>query len=254
MIRALVVDDEMPARSELCFLLEDFNDVKVVGEAGNVRDAVALIKQVPADVVFLDINMPGVSGVQLAEGLKTHPKPPAIIFVTAYTQYAVKAFEVNALDYLVKPVETRRLQQALEKVRQHMAAPVKEEVETAVTSSHGEPITANRLMVDRAGKKQFLLIPDIVYAMAKDDYTYLFTAEERFISSTSLARIETQLEGRGFFRAHRRFLINLNKVGTLESQPGGTLTITLVGSDEVIPVSRRRSAALKVALRDNANT
>jgi len=247
-IRALVIDDEMPARSELCFLLEDFNDVKVVGEADNVRDAVALIKQVPTDVVFLDINMPGVSGVQLAEGLKTHPQPPAIVFVTAYTQYAVKAFELNALDYLVKPVETKRLKQALEKVRQHRAT---EQAESG-SASPGESIAANRLMVDRAGKKQFLSAPDILYVMAKDDYTYLFTAEDRFISSTSLARIEAQLEGQGFFRAHRRYLINLNKVDTFESKSGGTSTLTLAGSTEVIPVSRRRAAALKAALRNSS--
>jgi len=245
MIRALVIDDEMPARSELCFLLEDFNDVKVVGEADNVRDAVALIKQVPTDVVFLDINMPGVSGIQLAEGLKTHPAPPAIVFVTAYTQYAVKAFELSALDYLVKPVETKRLEQALEKVRQRMKA----QQVAAATIAHNEPTTVNRLMVDRAGKKQFLATSDVLFAMAKDDYTYLFTAEERYISSTSLARIEAQLDGQGFFRAHRRYLINLHKVDTLESQPGGTLTLTLVGNPEVIPVSRRRAAALKTALR-----
>jgi len=246
-IRALVIDDEMPARSELCFLLEDFNDVKVVGEADNVRDAVALIKQLPTDVVFLDINMPGVSGIQLAEGLKTHPQPPAIVFVTAYTQYAVKAFELSALDYLVKPVETKRLEQALEKVRQYKAT---EQVETAPAAAHSDQVTANRLIVDRAGKKQFLLSSDILFAMAKDDYTYLFTAEDRFISSTSLARIEAQLAKQGFFRVHRRFLINLNQVDAFEPQPGGTLTLTLVGTDEVIPVSRRRAVALKTALRD----
>jgi len=246
MIRALVIDDEMPARSELCFLLEDFNDVKVVGEADNVRDAVALIKQTPTDVVFLDINMPGVSGVQLAEGLKTHPQPPAVVFVTAYTQYAVKAFEVNALDYLVKPVETKRLKQALEKVRLR----IKANQAAAAATTRTESTTTNRLMVDRAGKKQFIATADVLFAMARDDYTYLFTAEDRFISSTSLARIEAQLEGQGFFRVHRRYLINLRKVDTLQSQTGGTLVMTLVGNKEVIPVSRRRAAALKVALRN----
>jgi two-component system response regulator LytT len=246
MIRALVIDDEMPARSELCFLLEDFNDVKVVGEADNVRDAVALIKTVPVDVVFLDINMPGVSGIQLAEGLKTHPQPPAIVFVTAYTQYAVKAFELNVLDYLVKPVETKRLEQVLEKLRKLMVASDVEQL----MQVHNEPLMANRLMVDRAGKKQFLSAPDILFAMAKDDYTYLFTAEGRFISSTSLAKIESQLEGQGFFRVHRRYLINLNKVDSFESQPGGTLILSLAGADEDIPVSRRRAPALKAVLRD----
>jgi len=246
MIRALVVDDEMPARSELCFQLEDFNDVKVVGEADNVRDAVALIKRIPIDVVFLDINMPGVSGVQLAEGLKTHPQPPAVIFVTAYTQYAVKAFELNALDYLVKPVETKRLQQALEKLRQRQAA----DQADASSSAEGEHVIANRMMVDRAGKKQFIPVPEILYVMAKDDYTYLFTTDDRYISNSSLTKIENQLDGQGFFRVHRRFFVNLRKIDTLESQAGGTLLLSLQGSDELIPVSRRRAAALKTALRN----
>jgi len=247
-IRALVIDDEMPARSELCFLLEDFNDVKVVGESDNVRDAVALIKQLPVDVVFLDINMPGVSGIQLAEGLKTHPAPPEIVFVTAYTQYAVKAFELSVLDYLVKPVETKRLEQVLEKIRQRMAVAQGETTVQPRSEAPGD----RRLMVDRAGKKQFLFPPDILFAMAKDDYTYLFTTEDRYISSTSLARIESQLEGQGFFRVHRRYLINLNKIDSFESQPGGTLILKLVGNDEGIPVSRRRAPALKAALREDS--
>ncbi|MCL2655783.1 MAG: LytTR family DNA-binding domain-containing protein, partial [Coriobacteriia bacterium] len=169
-----------------------------------------------------------------------------IVFVTAYTQYAVKAFELSALDYLVKPVETKRLAQALGKVRQRIKA---DQAANAVATRTEAPVT-NRLMVDRAGKKQFLAVPDVLFAMAKDDYTYLFTAEDRFISSTSLAKIEAQLEDQGFFRVHRRYLINLHKVDTLESQPGGTQTLTLVGNDEVIPVSRRRAASLKTALRN----
>jgi two-component system response regulator LytT len=217
----------------------------VVGEADNVRDAVALIKTKPADVMFLDINMPAVSGVQLAEGLKTHPQPPAVIFVTAYTQYAVKAFELDALDYLVKPVETGRLEKALEKLRQYLAA----EQLDAAAACDGDRVATNRFMVDRAGKKQLIPIPDILYAVAKDDYSYLFTAEERYISNTSLTKIEEQLEGQGFFRVHRRSLVNLSKVDTLSSQAGGTLLLTLRGSDEEISVSRRRASALKTALR-----
>ncbi len=243
MIRALVIDDEMPARSEICFMLEDYDDVKVVGEADNVRDAVALIKARPADVVFLDINMPGVNGIQLAEGLKTHPAPPALVFVTAYAEYAVKAFELSALDYLLKPVEEARLDQALDKVRNRMA------LQGSATSGE-ESCGVVRLMVDKAGRKQFVASDDILFATTRDDYTHLRTTEDHFLSSESLAKLELRLVQHGFFRVHRRYLVNLHKIEAVSTQPGGTLLVKMQDSDEDIPVSRRRTAALKDAIRE----
>ena len=254
-IRALVIDDELPARSELAFLLDDIDGITVVGEAGNVRDAVALIKKTPADVIFLDINMPGITGLQLAEGLKTsHPNPPAFVFVTAHSHFAVKAFELDAIDYLVKPVEIDRLRSAIDKVRVRIAQQKgggqdgELGTETGGQVLTGERPDSTKLMVSKGGKKLFIPIKDICYIMAKDDYSYIFTADDRYLSTKTLVKIESQFEDSSIFRIHRRYLINLTQVNSVNSIKGGAMTLTVEGSDEELPVSRRRVPALKQAL------
>lgn len=239
MIKALIVDDEMPARNELIFMLEETGKAEVVGEAGDVPSAINLIKSHSADVLFLDINMPGYSGLQLAEVLKTHPNPPAIIFVTAYSNFALKAFDVNAVDYLVKPVEMERLLEALDKVDKGRGAKT-----PAAIVEHGAGVT--RVTVNKGGKKHFLSSADITYIRARDDYSYLYTDEAKFLSTTSLTSLLEQLEGYGFYRTHRGYVVNLNRIMSVESQTGGTLKLTLNDPDHTeIPVSRRRVAQLK---------
>jgi two-component system response regulator LytT len=234
MLKALVVDDEAPARSELRYLLGECGGVEVVGEASNAVEALQLIKAIPYDVIFLDIQMPGLTGVQLAEVLSGLTQPPSIIFVTAHSEHAVKAFEVRATDYLVKPVELDRLKQALARIE-----PIAEQA----------PARVERIPVEKAGKKLLVNVEDILYVMAKDDYSYLYTAPDRYLSTISLAQLETKLEPVGFFRIHRRYLVNLLRVREVVPMYGGTLLLTL--SDEAstqIPVSRRRVPALKKAL------
>jgi len=254
-LRALVIDDELPARSELAFLLDDIQGISVVGEAGNVRDAVTLIKKTPADVIFLDINMPGITGIQLAEGLKSsHPSPPALVFVTAHSQYAVKAFEVDATDYLVKPVDMDRLRDAVEKVRTKVSQQKGEtqkgddSVEDGVQSATDASDDSARIMVTKSGKKLFIPVRDICYIMARDDYSYIVTATDRYLSTKTLVKIEAQFAGSSLFRIHRRYLINLVNITSVNSGKNGALTITVEGSDEELPVSRRRAPALKQAL------
>lgn len=120
LLKAIIVDDEAPARSELRFLLSELNQTEVVAEAANVREAIEKLKEYPCDVMFLDINMPEATGLQLAEAMQHLKFPPAVVFVTAYSEFALDAFKVNAVDYLVKPVETERLAQALARVREHV--------------------------------------------------------------------------------------------------------------------------------------
>ncbi|TLM92967.1 MAG: response regulator transcription factor [Actinobacteria bacterium] len=234
MLKALVVDDEAPARSELRFLLSEAGGVEVVGEASNAMEALQLIKAIPYDVIFLDINMPGLTGVQLAEALSAHPRPPAIVFVTAHSEHAVKAFEVKAADYLVKPVEIERLKQAISRL-----TPVAEQA----------PARVDRILVEKAGKKLLIAVEDILYIMAKDDYSYLHTGGERYLSTMSLASLESKLDAAGFFRIHRRYLVNLQCVKEVVPMYGGTLLLTLTDDAATqIPVSRRRVPALKKAL------
>jgi two-component system response regulator LytT len=235
MIKAIIVDDEAPARSELRFLLDETRQVEIVAEATNVREAIERLKEKGADAMFLDISMPGANGLQLAEALTRLKYPPAIVFVTAYSEHAAKAFDVNAVDYLVKPVETDRLQQALTKVRHHMSLFSKDQ-------------QVERIPVEKSGKKLLVPTDKIHYIMAKDDYSYLHTETDRYLSTVSLAQLEARLEPYGFFRVHRRYLVNLACVEEVASVSGGTLLLNLVGEEESIPVSRRRVAALKKAL------
>lgn len=232
MLRALVVDDEAPARSELRFLLDEAGGVEVVGEASNAVEALQLIKAIPYDAIFLDIDMPGLSGMHLADVLSNLERAPAIIFVTAHSEHAVRAFEVAAADYLVKPVELDRLRQAIGRV----------------TGLEGGT-RIERIPVEKAGRKILLSVEDIYYVMAKDDYSYLFTDAERYLSTISLAQLEQRLEPRGFFRVHRRYLVNLSQVKEVVPMYGGTLLLTLQDSGATqVPVSRRRVPALKRAL------
>ena len=189
-------------------MLGEAGGVEVVGEANNAIEALQLIKAIPYDVIFLDINMPGLSGVQLAEALAAHPRPPAIIFVTAHSEHAVKAFEVKATDYLVKPVELERLKQAISRL-----TPVAEQA----------PARVERIPVEKAGKKLLVSVEDILYIMAKDDYSYLHTTADRYLSTMSLSSLETKLEPAGFFRIHRRYLVNLARVKEVVPMYGGTL-------------------------------
>lgn len=233
MLKALVVDDEAPARSELRYLLEEAGGVEVVGEASNAQEALQLIKAIPYDVVFLDIDMPGLSGMQLAEVLVQLERQPAVIFVTAYSEHAVKAFEVQATDYLMKPVEVDRLRQAIERL----------------IPSEDAPARIERVPVEKAGRKLLLQVGEIFYIMAKDDYSYIFTSDERYLSTISLAQLEQKLEPQGFFRVHRRFVVNLSQVNEVAPMYGGTMLLTLKDKAATqVPASRRRVPSLKKAL------
>lgn len=233
--KAMIVDDEAPARSELKYLLDELGQTEVVSEAASVREAVEKLKEYPCDVMFLDVNMPEATGMQLAEALQHLKYPPAVVFVTAYSEFALDAFKVHAIDYLIKPVETERLAQALARVREHIAL-------------HNRAQRAERIPVEKAGKKILINIDSIRYIMARDDYAYLQTDTDRYFSTVSLAQLEKRLDGHGFFRVHRGYLVNLEHVKEVESVPGGTLLLTLDGTDDKIPVSRRRVSSLKKAL------
>ena len=235
MLKAMIVDDEAPARSELRFLLDEVGQVEVVAEAASVREAIEKMKEYPCDVIFLDINMPEANGLQLAEALRHLKFPPAVVFVTAYSEFALEAFKVNAIDYLVKPVETDRLAQAIARVRDSVAL-------------HMQAQKSERISVEKGGKKILIAIEKIRFVMARDDYAYLQTDTDRYFSTVSLAQLEKRLEGHGFFRVHRGYLVNLAMVEEVEPVSGGTLLLTLNGVEDKIPVSRRRVSLLKKTL------
>ena len=240
MLRAMIVDDEAPARSELRFLLEQTGKIGAITEASSVRSAIETLMSGRVDVVFLDISMPGASGIQLAEALRKLKNPPAVVFVTAYSDHALEAFEVDAIDYLMKPVEEDRLDRAIEKVLSR-TKPLPD-----TTSAKSAPI--ERIPVEKGGRKVLIPVEQIRYIMAKDDYSCIFTEDDRFLSTTSLAQFEAKLSDFGFFRVHRRYIVNLANVEDVETVPSGAIQLGVTGMDERIPVSRRRVVPLKKAL------
>lgn len=231
----MIVDDEAPARSELKFLLEQTGKISSITEASSVRSAIEMLMESRVDVVFLDISMPGASGLQLAEALHKLKNPPAIVFVTAYSDHAVEAFDVDAVDYLLKPVEEARLDQAIEKVL------------TRVKPQTESKVSIERIPVEKGGRKVLIPVDQIRYIMAKDDYSCIFT-DDRFLSTTSLAQFEAKLCDFGFFRVHRRYIVNLACVEDVETVPSGAIQLGITGMEERVPVSRRRVVPLKKAL------
>ena len=240
-MRAMIVDDEAPARSELRFLLEETGRVESITEASSAREAVEKLMEAKAEVIFLDISMPKTSGMQLAEALHKLKNPPAIVFVTAYSEYALDAFGVDAVDYLMKPVESDRLELALDKVEAR--AP---KAEPAAPQSHS---SVERIPVVKSGRKVLVPIDQIRYIEAKDDYSCIYTDNDRFLSTISLAKLEEKLAPHGFFRVHRGYIVNLEFVEDVEVISSGILQLGINGIEgKKISVSRRRVVQLKRAL------
>ena len=260
-IRTLVVDDEQPARNELCFQLEQLDDVVVTGQAGDGVEALELIRKLQPDLVLLDIQMPGRTGFEVARELLARKADTRIVFVTAYDHHAIEAFEVNAIDYLLKPVEPDRLGQTIERVRHqlsserdaHAGSPA-----TAVTltddalqqlAQYVGQRAAGRTQVAVKGGGRFQLVPsgDIIYASLADDVITIVTRELTGASNyRTLDELQASLDPAVFWRVHRSHLVNINKVK--EIVPWFSRNYILKMKDTKgteIPVSRAQTKRLR---------
>jgi DNA-binding LytR/AlgR family response regulator len=231
---ALIVDDEAPARAELRYLLERRDDVEVVGEAASVREALALASRLDYDVVFLDINMPDLSGMDAARVISAWPRRPAVVFVTAHDDHAIQAFGVDAVDYLLKPLSEARLAQCLSRV-----------MAVRGTATARETPALEKVAVSRRGETLLLDYDDVLYAEAEGDHCRITSASgERLLSINSMRELEDALPATVFFRIHRSFLVNLRHVVALESIAAGRAGVRL-GDGTVLEVARRQTRALK---------
>ena len=216
---ALIVDDEAPARAELRFLLERIEDVEVVGEAASVREALALAARLDYDVVFCDISMPELTGIDAAREIMSWPKRPHVVFVTAHQDYAVQAFSVDAFDYLLKPVAEDRLAQTVERLRSALrGAPER--------AALGE---LAKVPVSRRGETLLLDHDQVYFMLAEGDYARIATYDERYLSTQSLRELEDSLPPAIFFRIHRSSIVNLQKVTALEQSSPGPLDRAALG-------------------------
>jgi DNA-binding LytR/AlgR family response regulator len=235
-IRALIVDDEEPARGELRYLLAAHPEVEVVGEAATAGEALALAENVRYDVVFLDIELPGMTGLEAARLVLNRRERPAVVFVTAHERYAVDAFAVEAFDYLVKPVDPERLARVVARLAQarRRAAPPVEKI--AVVSS--------------GGAKTLLDYDAVHWIEADGDYSRVHTFDRSYLSTSSLRELAEQLPAGRFARIHRSHVVNLAKVAAVRRAGPDRLRLALDDEQRTeLDVARRQTRALRERLR-----
>ena len=225
-LRAVIVEDEPLALARLSRLLQRHPDVSVAGEAGNVHDAVTLIQARAPDLLFLDVEMPRGNGFELLHALEREPRP-VVIFTTAHPEFAHKAFEVNAADYLVKPFDDERLTRAMERARRLLAAPVKY---AAAPARHRE-----RYAVRVRGEIVLVNVADVEWVSAEGNYARLHAGEKSYLIRDSMQRLEETLEPTLFARVHRSAIVNLTRVKKLVLERDGSYEIVLE-SGATVPV------------------
>jgi len=225
-LRAIIVDDEELARKRLRKMLKKHDaELEIVDEARNGEEAVERIDSVRPDVIFLDVQMPGFDGFEVVRRLKSKPY---IVFATAYDEFALKAFEENTIDYLLKPIEERRLDKSVDKLRQLFeghSLRFDENVERLLSRLSAESM--KRLQVKVGDRIVFIDIADITYFEAKDKYTYLHTAEQKHIIDITLADLELKLDATEFVRIHRSTIVNLKHIVELVKWFGGKYKVKL---------------------------
>lgn len=238
MIRAIIIDDERLARNELKKLLADFPEVEVIAEAANADEGIEKIDNLQPDLVFLDIQMPGKTGFDMLAELDSVPE---IIFTTAYDEYALKAFEVNALDYLLKPIESGRLADAIQKL--HLPDESGSGEITAITNR--SLLNENDQVFVKDGEKcWFVKLSEIRLFESVGNYARLFFGTNKPLILKSLNALEERLDEKVFFRANRKHIINLRMIEKIEPYFNGGLLIELKGGDK-IEVSRRQTVKFK---------
>lgn len=239
-MRAIVIDDERLARKELITLLNQLESVEVVGEAVNVEDAKEKIEQLNPDVIFLDIQMPEKTGFDLLEELDNVPH---VIFTTAYDEYALKAFQVNALDYLLKPIEPKRLEDAIQRLAGKIEASAKQD-EFPSSYSTKKLTLDDQVFVKDGDRCWFVRLANVRLFESDGNYIKVYFDNVKPMIHKSLNALDERLDEKSFFRASRKHIVNLGWVEGIEPWFNGGLVVTLKGGDR-IEVSRRQAARFK---------
>lgn len=238
-MKALIIDDERLARTELKRLLEPFKEIEIVGEAVNAEEAIEKIAQLNPKLIFLDIQMPGKSGFDMLEELD---KVPKVIFTTAYDEYALKAFEYNALDYLLKPIEPKRLEEAIRKI----VEVGKKDVQ--IKSALPDVLSADdQVFVKDGDKCWFVKLERIRLFESEGNYVRLYFEDNKPLILRTLNYLDERLDPRSFFRANRKYIINLKWIESIEPWLNGGLLVKLKGGQKV-EVSRRQAVKFKEML------
>jgi two-component system LytT family response regulator/two-component system response regulator LytT len=260
-LRVVVVDDEQLAREELCYQLEQIDGIEIVAQASNGIEAIGAVERHEPDLVFLDIQMPGLGGFEVARRLLEHEEEaPALVFVTAFDQHAIEAFEVNAVDYLLKPVESGRLEQALQRARRRVeaerpgpsaAAPTNDQLEQIVKMMAGRQTRRDQVAI-RVGERFVLVQADeIIYASLADESINIVTGQVAGTSNyRTLDDLQARLDPDVFWRVHRSHLVNINKIKEIVPWFSRNYILRMKDAkNSEIPVSRAQTKRLREYLK-----
>ncbi|MCF0054479.1 LytTR family DNA-binding domain-containing protein [Dyadobacter sp. CY356] len=239
-MRTLIVDDERLARNELKRLLEPYTKIEIVGEAANAEEALVMIDDLQPELLFLDIQMPGKNGFELLSSIEG--KSPEVIFTTAYDEYAIKAFEFNALDYLLKPIDTERLKETIHRIEENQA-------HTEIPVSNHERVEKilgenDQVFVKDGEKCWFVKLGKVRLFESMGNYVRLHFDDQKPLVLKSLNNLEERLDPGTYFRANRKHIINLHWIEKIEPWFSGGLLVTLQGGDK-IEISRRQAIRFK---------
>jgi len=234
-MKALIIDDERLARVELRRLLSPFKEISIVGEAINADDAVAKINELTPDLIFLDIQMPGKNGFELLEELDS---VPIVIFTTAYDEYALKAFEYNAMDYLLKPIEPKRLEETIKKIVERNRKVITQDSENPILTED------DQVFVKDGERCWFVKLAAVRLFESEGNYVRLYFEENKPLILRTLNYLDERLDSRTFFRANRKHIINLKYIENIEPWMNGGLLVKLKGGVK-IEVSRRQAIKFK---------
>lgn len=239
-MRTLIVDDERLARNELKRLLEPYTKIEIIGEAANAEEALVMIDELQPELLFLDIQMPGKNGFELLSSIEG--KTPEVIFTTAYDEYAIKAFEYNALDYLLKPIDNERLKETIHRIEENQAAPET----SAGNNERVEKILGenDQVFVKDGEKCWFVKLGKVRLFESMGNYVRLHFDDQKPLVLKSLNNLEERLDSGTYFRANRKHIINLHWIEKIEPWFSGGLLVTLQGGDK-IEISRRQAIRFK---------
>jgi two-component system LytT family response regulator len=249
-MKTLIVDDEPIARRVLAEELEAFPEVSLVGEASNGKQALLRIAEIRPDLVFLDLQMPAMSGFEVIQNLQSAP-PPVVVIVTAFDQHAIRAFEAGAVDYLLKPVNTARLKKAVARAHSLQRHPLEaaREMERVTASAETLNPAPSRKIVGKTGEEYHLLDADDVLAFqAERELVWIITAKQRLLATQSLQALEQRLAGTQFRRVHRNAIVNVNHVRKMSALSSQRWLITLGNSLQLV-VSKRLAHSIRDILR-----
>ena len=260
-LKVLVVDDEQLARDELCYQLQRLDEVEVVAQAGNGIDALSAVDRVEPDLVFLDIQMPGLTGFEVARRLLSRgpETAPALVFVTAFDQHAIEAFEVNAVDYLLKPVEPTRLEQAVDRARRRIesgrlstaAGPLNDQLEQIVKMMAGRQVRRDQVAIKVGERFMLVQADDIIFASLADESINIVTGQVAGTSNyRTLDDLQARLDPEVFWRVHRSHLVNINKIKEIVPWFSRNYILRMKDAKGTeIPVSRAQTKRLREYLK-----